>query len=151
MPLGLVFPDNGAHLSPFLARLCHGQICPTSCQPSEPRFSLLGAWIDGRPTLRWVFAALWQAPGQPLAGIHQPGRGLPHYAEAWQAQVAKIQFQMSTFGSKSAFPGIFDPWIFWFEGRVEQTQCCGLHRALYEPHGRREVQRKHLPNRQCHD
>ena len=39
MPLGLVFPDNGAHLSPFLARLCHGQICPTSCQPSEPRFS----------------------------------------------------------------------------------------------------------------
>ena len=149
MPLGLVFPDNGAHLSPFLARLCHGQICPTSCQPSEPRFSEPGSTAvrhsgGSLPHSGKRQANHWPGSTNQAEDCHitlRPGR----------PKLPNFNFKCQISGQNLLSQGIFDPWIFWFEGRLEQTQCCGLHRALYEPHGRREVQRKHLPNRQCHN
>lgn len=118
----------GAHLSPSWHDCAMG-ICPRSCEPSEPRLE------PGRPSdtpvpecrTRKRQANHWTGSANQAEACHitlRPGR-----------PTAKYQFLNARCQLKICFHGDLYPWV----GGFEWAQCCGLHRALYEPHGRREV------------
>ena len=119
--------------------------------PGPASLQSLARSLDGRRTLRCLLcrrrkrqANHWPGSANQAEAGHttlRPGRPTARY----QCRIVKLQV-------KICFPGDFYPGVVSFEGGIEWAQCCGLHRALYEPHGRwgsADLTPAHT-NHQCH-